>query len=65
MTKMKNYKVDCDFMDYALTAVVACEKIYDAVALADYEGEGFSNQEVTWIGDSTYLVPTLICCESL
>jgi len=65
MEMMRNYKVECDFMGCLLTAVVACEKASDSFALCGFDGEGYSEQEAIYIGDSVYSEPTLICCESL
>ena len=66
MKMMKNYKVEAVYDEgFLLTAVVACEKAGDSFELAGFDGDDWSEQEATWIGDSIYSEPTLICCESL
>ena len=63
--KMNLYKVTTNFMGYGLTAVVACKGITDSVDLAGFEGDDYSEQESTWIGDSIYTTPQVVCKESL
>ena len=62
---MNIYKVECDLEGFNLTAVVACANPYESFSIAGFDGDLHSEQEATWIGESIYTEPTLVCCESL
>ena len=63
---MRIYKVQATFLEtFSLTAVVACDKAGDSFSIAEFDNDNYTEQEAKLIGDSIYIVPTLICREHL
>lgn len=64
---MNIYLVNADFMERDMNAVVICEDKSEAIELAGYSGEGWSEQDVLLLGKSSchYVLPRAISIESL